>query len=235
MTVNDARVAAAIRSGGVSSSVIYRAVLAAAHDANPTPAAVLDFGSGNGQLLPLLTQAFPKADLHAADIMARPAGLAPGVTWHEGDLNDDLAIEPGSFDVILAVEVIEHLENPRHMLREVARLLKPGGAAILSTPNTGSVRSIITFAVRGHHAQFDDSNYPAHITPVSEVDFVRIGQEAGLDAQRFFYTGSGALPKLLSHRWQDLPVLGKRLTGKRFSDNFGAVFRKAASGASLRS
>ena len=128
--------------------------------------------------------------------------------------------------MIFAVEVIEHLENPRQMMRDIARMLRPGGVAVMTTPNTGSIRSLITFAVRGHHAQFDDSNYPAHITPIAEIDFARIGQEAGLQLERLFYTDRGAIPKLLSRQWQDVPVLGERLRGKRFSDNFGAVLRK---------
>lgn len=228
MRMEEARLAAAMRSGGISSPAIYRAVLEAALSARADPAGILDFGSGSGQLLPLLATAFPDAALHAADIMERPADLPPGVTWHRGDLNVEMPIPASSFDMVLAVEVVEHLENPRQTVREIARLLKPGGVAILSTPNTGSIRSLVTLAFRGHHAQFDDANYPAHITPVGEVDFARIAGETGLALDRFFYTDDGAIPKLLSRRWRNVPLVGDRLRGRRFSDNFGAVFRKPA-------
>ena len=40
-----------------------------------------------------------------------------------------------SFDVVTATEVIEHLENPRLFLRDINRVLKPGGLCVLSTPN----------------------------------------------------------------------------------------------------
>jgi SAM-dependent methyltransferase len=226
MIIEESRLAAAKQSGGISSSAIYNAVIAAAVDANPAPATILDFGTGSGQLLPVLADHFPGAKLHAADIMERPADLPEYVTWHRGDLNHEAPIAAASFEMVFAVEVIEHLENPRHMIREIARLLTPGGVAIMSTPNTGSIRSIVTFAARGHHAQFDDSNYPAHITPMGEVDFARIGNEAGLKCERFFYTATGMVPKLLSLRWQDLPLVGKSLRGRRFSDNFGVLFRK---------
>ena len=234
MTIEQARLAAAILSGGTSSAAIYEAVLEAAREAMPQPRTILDFGSGCGQLLPLLSQRYPAAELHAADIMEQPDDLLPGVVWHCGDLNGDSGIAASSIDLLFAVEVIEHLENPRQIIREIARVLAPGGVAIMSTPNTGSYRSLITLTFRGHHAQFDDSNYPAHITPVGEVDFARIGQEAGLVLERFFYTDHGTVPKMLNHRWQAIPALGKRLRGKRFSDNFGAVLRKSAAPESMR-
>ena len=226
MSLQQCRLLAAEASGGVSSSIIYDTVLATAAAIDPDPATILDYGSGTGQLIPLLAARFPNAQLHAADIMARPPALPSSVMWHQGDLNSQLSAADGSFEMILAVEVIEHLENPRHMLREVARLLARGGVALLSTPNTGSYRSLITLAARGHHAQFDDINYPAHITPIGAVDFERMGDEAGLDLVEIFYTNDGCIPKLLSRRWQQLPVIGPRLRGRRFSDNFGAVFRK---------
>lgn len=226
MTIEEQRHSAAILSGGVSSSAIYSAALSAAQSAVPQPETVLDFGSGTGQLLPSLAIRFPKASLHAIDIMDRPIGLSSNVTWHRGDLNLDAPIGDNRFDLICAIEVIEHLENPRHMLRQIARILKPGGAAVLSTPNIGSIKSLITVAARGHHSLFDDSNYPAHITPVGEIDLERAGVEANLIRERFFYTDEGSIPKLLSIRWQSLPIIGSSFLGRRFSDNFGAVFRK---------
>jgi 2-polyprenyl-3-methyl-5-hydroxy-6-metoxy-1,4-benzoquinol methylase len=43
----------------------------------------------------------------------------------------------GRFDVVLALDVIEHLYHPEHMLRSVKRLLKPGGRLIITTDRTG--------------------------------------------------------------------------------------------------
>lgn len=226
MDIDARRLTAAELSGGTSSSDIYAAAIAAAKNANPAPSEILDFGSGNGHFLNPIRAAFPKAHLSAADIMQRPSGIAEEVAWYASDLNAALASAAASFDLVFAIEVIEHLENPRHVLREIHRVLVPGGHAILTTPNTGSYRSLLTLFVRGHHAQFDNSNYPAHITPMSEIDFRRAGDEAGLAIEKFFYTDVGTVPKFLRYRWQRLPLIGRILKGKRYSDNFGVVFRK---------
>ena len=39
------------------------------------------------------------------------------------------------FDIIIAFHVIEHVENPNHLLNEISRMLKPGGLAVISTPD----------------------------------------------------------------------------------------------------
>lgn len=224
------RLQAAICSGGVSSAPIYGMATSAIMRFKPDADAILDFGSGAGKFAGCLRQLFPRSEIWGADIMDRPEGIPPDISWQRGDLNHRLPIEDGRFDLISAIEVIEHLENPRHVLRELFRLLRPGGIALLTTPNTGSLRSLITFAVRGHHAQFDDSNYPAHITPLSETDFARAGTEAGFERLAFIYSDSGCIPKLLRYRWQEIPVIGPHLGGRRFSDNFGVVLRKPARG-----
>jgi SAM-dependent methyltransferase len=226
MDTHEKRLSAALRSGGVSHSDIYATALKAAQSAKPNAKRVLDFGCGAGHFLPFLSSLCPDAAISAADIMGRPPSIPTSVEWYQGDLNDALPIPDDMFDLICAIEVIEHLENPRRVLREIFRLLQPGGVAILTTPNTGSIRSLITLIFRGHHTLFDDLNYPAHITPMSEIDFYRAGTEAGFCAPNFFYTNVGSIPKLLKFKWQQVPILGSTFKGRKFSDNVGAVFVK---------
>lgn len=226
MELAEARLTAAVLSGGTSNVDIYTAALRAARAANPAPKRILDYGSGVGEFIAPLRAAFPDAEISAADIMERPANLPSSVKWYRGDLNDSLPAPDGGFDLVFAIEVIEHLENPRHMLRDLARVLEPGGVAIVTTPNTGSIRSLMNVVVRGHHALFDETNYPAHITPVMEIDFTRAGMESGFKSPRFFYTDIGSIPKLLRWKWQRIPLLGSVFKGKPFSDNYGAVLVK---------
>ncbi len=59
---------------------------------------------------------------------------------------DTFPYPDNTFDVVTWCEVIEHLtENPVHALAEIHRVLKPGGALVLSTPNASRADSIINF------------------------------------------------------------------------------------------
>ncbi|MFZ0660778.1 MAG: class I SAM-dependent methyltransferase [Candidatus Binataceae bacterium] len=71
--------------------------------------------------------------------------------WIAADLNDDLPFRDGEFDLVLMLEVIEHLPDIPHALREVARVLKPGGTAILTTPNRLNVASRIHYLLTGYY------------------------------------------------------------------------------------
>ncbi len=62
-----------------------------------------------------------------------------------------LPYEDASFDVILLVEVIEHLENHRSALGELARILKPNGVLIITTPNIMRLNSRLHFLWSGYH------------------------------------------------------------------------------------
>lgn len=56
---------------------------------------------------------------------------------------DHLPFPPESFDLIISRSVIEHLEHPRRVFQEFFRVLKPGGRAILLTPNKYDYVSLI--------------------------------------------------------------------------------------------
>lgn len=58
-----------------------------------------------------------------------------------------LPFAPGSFDVALFLEVFEHLLHPFTAIREIKRVLRPGGLLILTTPNPLSVNKMVDFLV----------------------------------------------------------------------------------------
>ncbi len=62
-----------------------------------------------------------------------------GLTVFKADLSrDPIPLPNESVDLVLALEVVEHLINPDHMLREAHRVLRRGGGPVVSTPNLAS-------------------------------------------------------------------------------------------------
>ena len=183
MTAADAslarwRAAAAQASGGTSEEALYATALAWV-EAERLGGRALDYGAGTGTLVGLLCGTKRFDPVIGADLMARPSDLSEGAEWLSQDLNQPLAFPDASFDALVSVEVIEHLENPRAIARDWFRLLKPGGRLFFTTPNADSWRSLVTLALKGHHQEFTDENYPAHITALVGADLRRILAEAG--------------------------------------------------------
>jgi 2-polyprenyl-3-methyl-5-hydroxy-6-metoxy-1,4-benzoquinol methylase len=71
-----------------------------------------------------------------------------------------------SFDLVLAVEVIEHVESPIGFLRNVAQLLAPGGVAVITTPNVDSLAARAKFLLAGKLRTMDECSDPTHISPI---------------------------------------------------------------------
>jgi 2-polyprenyl-3-methyl-5-hydroxy-6-metoxy-1,4-benzoquinol methylase len=219
-TLREHRIRAAEASGGFSADVIYRSILRVV-DAQKLTGNVLDFGAGVGNLTRQLHALGCFRSVTASDILPRPADLLDEIEWHHLDLNQPAALSAGSFDTLIAAEVIEHLENPRELAREWHRLLKPGGTLLLSTPNNESIRSLVALLIRGHYVAFDDSCYPAHITALLRKDISRLLSESGFTDIRFYFTDHGGLPKMPLVTWQQ--ISGGLLNGVRFSDNLIAT------------
>ena len=156
--------------------------------------------------------------------MPRPADLPEAIEWLAQDLNAACALPAASFDSISAIEVIEHLENPRMLAREWFRLLRPGGKLLVTTPNPESLRSLLSLVVRGHFVDFTDPCYPAHLTPVLAKDLERMLKEAGFARIEINFSERGVLPHFTARSWQGLSC--GLLAGKRFSDQLVATAEK---------
>lgn len=213
---------AAETSGGVSANEIYAAIEQTLMD-HEIRGKILDYGAGVGSLSRVLLSRGRFEAIYAADIMARPDRL-DGVTWIREDLNNSIPGYESCFDVVVAAEVIEHLENPRSMVRDIFRLCRPGGYMILTTPNNESIRARVSLLVRGHYVAFSDSCYPAHITALLRKDLYRIVQEAGFAKPSFRFIPKGCVPGLTRLTWQG--VSGGLFQGVHFSDGILAVAQK---------
>jgi 2-polyprenyl-3-methyl-5-hydroxy-6-metoxy-1,4-benzoquinol methylase len=221
--LRDKRMASALSSKGMSSEPIYELVMSYIH-LMQLQGDALEFGAGAGSLIGQITGAGITGSLTAADILPPPEDLPDHVKWVQADLNGPLELPENSFDWIVSTEVIEHLENPRAVFRELFRLLRPGGKLIVTTPCQESIRALIALIFGGHFVAFLDSCYPAHITALLRKDLERICLETGFEKPEFAYTDIGGVPKLPRLHWQDISF--KLLKGRLFSDNMMLVAEK---------
>ena len=105
------------------------------------PARILDFGTGIGNALPHLAEAFPEAALTGLD--PSEASLAIARTQHAGLASlvpydgETIPFAPDSFDLVFTACVFHHVPEGQHahLLSEVRRVLRPGGAFFLFEHN----------------------------------------------------------------------------------------------------
>ncbi len=67
------------------------------------------------------------------------------------DLLEGLPFENHSFDVVICSEVLEHVCNHVEAIKELSRIVKPGGDLFLTTPNMMRIRSRLSFLLSGFH------------------------------------------------------------------------------------
>ena len=65
-----------------------------------------------------------------------------GVRGIQADLNQELPLRSSTFDVVTVMDVIEHLTGTQTFIREVYRVLKPGGYVIITTPNLAAWHNV---------------------------------------------------------------------------------------------
>jgi len=208
------------RSLGSSGDAIYRMVADAVAARHAGGGTLLDAGCGSGKLWAHLRNRF---DRYVGVDAVRYDGFPADGEFHAANLDAGAPeIADASADVVVAVETIEHLENPRAFVRMLVRLAKPGGWVMVTTPNQLSLLSRATLLLRGEHNAFRDGSYPAHITALLEVDLRRIAAECGLADVSVAYTRSGRIVGTGRH----YPGWISRLWPRGLSDNVLLAARK---------
>lgn len=171
-----------------------------------TGTTLLDIGCGNGALTASLAKR--GASVTGMDLSESGIALAkaahPDVRFEVGSVYDDLHARFGAFDRVVALEVIEHLYDPRAFLRRAFEALKPGGRLVLSTPYHGYLKNL-ALAVSGKlDAHFTVLWDGGHIKFFSWPTLRTLLGEAGFVDLRF--RGTGRLPGL----WKSMLVAGRR-------------------------
>ncbi|MDY0884065.1 class I SAM-dependent methyltransferase [Dongia soli] len=103
----------------------------------PETRALLEIGCGTGYVLSALAKALPHARIVGSEIYANGLDYAKRRLDSRAELfqmNAEAIPFVSEFDLIAACDVLEHVENDRHVLSEIYRALQPGGGIILTVP-----------------------------------------------------------------------------------------------------
>jgi 2-polyprenyl-3-methyl-5-hydroxy-6-metoxy-1,4-benzoquinol methylase len=132
---------------------------------------VLDVGCGEGVLVDEYAArvAIEGVDLHYASPRVRQASVLA------------LPFADASFDVVLCLDVLEHLPHAEQAgaLREIRRVLQPGGEALLSLPNLAHLQSRLHFLLAGRLMRTANERKHPGDRPIGE--YLRMLREAGFD------------------------------------------------------
>ena len=151
---------------------------------------VLDVGCGGG----ILTDSMARKGAHATgiDLSSKALKVAqlhaleaqtPNVQYREISTEALAAEQPGTFDVVTCMEMLEHVPEPESVVRACAELVKPGGWVFFSTLNRNP-KSFL-FAIVG-------AEYLLHLLPrgtheyakmIRPSELARYAREAGLELQ----------------------------------------------------
>ena len=186
----------------------------------PIGAKILDYGAGEGALSQRLYDMGYEVD--SVDI--EQEHFKAQTRFDKLDFNNNSAVaafcekHSGAFDLVLGIEVIEHVHNPWKYIQDLSHMTAPDGYILISTPNITSWYSRVNFFFKGRFHQFEDSDrHYGHINPVSADELQMICEHFGLVVDKI--VPGGWLPRLWLSRYP--PALLMNLVGF-----FGSLFMK---------
>lgn len=155
---------------------------------SPTPS-VLDLGAGHGALSKMLVEAgLPVA---ACDLFPENF-YYDQVTCKFADITQTLPYDDHQFDIIVAVEVTEHIIDHEVFFAECARVLKPGGLLMISTPNIVSLKSRCRFCLTGFPYSFEPIDFQRndglqHLSALTFDQYAYVGHKYHLTVTDYSY------------------------------------------------
>jgi SAM-dependent methyltransferase len=123
---------------------------------------LLDVGAGVGAFLSVSSRhGFSAKGVEVSKWASRYARREKGLDVATGTL-EDARFEDAHFDVVVLNHVIEHVQDPRALLGEIRRILRPGGLFVLGAPNA---ESLMARLIRARWASYRPGEHIWHFTP----------------------------------------------------------------------
>lgn len=153
---------------------------------------IFDLGCGNGSVANSLSlRGFDVRGIDSSESALQQAHQAyPGLKLEVGSAYDDLKTRYGQFPMVISLEVVEHLFNPRIYAKRLFDLVEPGGIAVLSTPYHGYWKNLVmalTGTLDGHFTALWDYG---HIKFWSVKTLSILLSESGFSGDfKFYFVG----------------------------------------------
>lgn len=155
------------------------------------PGRMFDLGCGNGSVAKYFTDAgwtVTGVDPSEKGVTQAQANY-PDLDLRLGSAYEDLAGKYGTFPLVLSLEVVEHLYEPRTYAKTVFDLLEPGGRFVLSTPYHGYLKNLALAVTGKMDAHFTALWDHGHIKFWSEKTLSILLEEAGFTNIQFSRVG----------------------------------------------
>jgi methionine biosynthesis protein MetW len=149
----------------------------------------LDVGCGNGALMEITEDKFDK--IHGCDISETALYQAKerGMMGTCVDLNAEaLPYRDASFDCVTCLEVVEHVMDPLHLLKDIYRVLRPKGSLVLTTPNIRYVRNLSRLVMSGKFPHTTTDTFVwggGHLHYFTRKDMAYLLKQAGFKQCKF--------------------------------------------------
>jgi len=179
------------------------------------------------------------SELEAAARYAEACGVGEKCSFLRGDFNR-IELAPGSFDVVLCFDVIEHVREDLRFVRKIHSVAAPGGVLILSTQNAmsldvalnyplynsyRSLRRLLGLAAGGRWVGYDHD----HVRFYWPVSLMRVLENGGFRVER--WGGSYILPYWIPVR---MVQWARKVLGRRDSPGLFFLSRNPVIGALAR-